>query len=164
MTTVQALLARAASAAGKKTIYKLGSGGMDANAPRPSNIRNECDCSGYVCWCLGISRKTDHPLYMSFNGGWINTDAMVHDAKTSTGFFDRIDKPKPGCLIVYPKSARPKIGHVGIVTRLNTDGTVARVLHCSSGASRQGDAVAETAPTVFNTPLTIFAWYAGVEV
>ena len=41
----------------------------------------ECDCSGYICWALGISRETNHPLYEKFNGGGINADAIVMDAK-----------------------------------------------------------------------------------
>ena len=163
MITVSDLLSRAASAAGHNIVYKLGAGGMFPQAPLPSNIGNECDCSGYVCWCLGISRKTDHPLYVQFNGGWINTDGIVNDAQKSTGFFERIETPRPGCLIVYPASLKPKVGHVGIVTKIDAKGTVAaRVIHCSAGNSKTGDAVRETDPAVFNTKLTIFAWYAGV--
>src|SRR5262249_41728790 len=116
MIEVEEILSRAATASKTATKYKLGAGGMDPAAVSPGNIRAECDCSGYVCWCLGISRKTDHPLYVKFNGGWINTDGIVHDALTATGFFTRLEAPKVGCLIVYPaQKPKPAIGHVGVV-------------------------------------------------
>jgi len=117
--TVNELLKRARSALGKKVKYRLGAGGIDPKSPTPASVDNACDCSGFVCWCLGISRKTDHPLYVRFNGGWINTDAIVHDANQPTGFFRKIDEPKVGCLIVFPsKKPRRPYGHVGIVTEV----------------------------------------------
>lgn len=163
MTTNQ-LLSRARSAAGKGVKYKLGAGGMFPAQPLPGNINNECDCSGFVCWALGISRKTDHPLYVKFNGGWINTDAMVHDAKKETGFLSQLPLPKPGCLIVFGKPpGAGKVGHVGIVTKVDSAGKVLTVIHCSSGNWKKGDAIQETPPTVFNQPGTIFAWYEGLD-
>ena len=160
MITVDDLLARARSAIGRGVRYRLGAGGMDPRGEGPGNVNNECDCSGFVCWALGISRQTDHPLYVRFNGGWINTDAMVHDAQSSTGFFTRIGEPRVGCIVVYGSSPpRRKVGHVGIVTAVEPE---ARVLHCSHGNARAGDAICETAVTVFSQPDTIFAWYDGV--
>jgi hypothetical protein len=118
-----------------------------------------------VCWCLGISRQTTHPLYVSFNGGWINTDAIVHDANRQTGFFIQLPAPKVGSLVVFP-SRRPtrKVGHVGIVTQINSAGKILKVLHCSSGNFRSsGDAIKETPPTVFQQSDTILAWYEGIQ-
>ena len=105
MITVDNLLARARSAIGRGVKYRLGAGGMNPRGESPGNVANECDCSGFVCWALGMSRQTDHPLYVRFNGGWINTDAMVHDAQSSTGFFTRIPEPRVGSIVVY--GARP---------------------------------------------------------
>jgi len=161
--TVAELFERARSAIGKKIKYEFGAGGMFPENPTPANISNRCDCSGYVCWCLGISRKTNDDLYVDYNGGWINTDAMVYDANNPAGFFKKIETPKVGALVVYP-SNRPtrKCGHVGIITEITSeDGVtvVKRVLHCSSGNSKKGDAIAETPPDVFNKKSTIFAWY-----
>jgi cell wall-associated NlpC family hydrolase len=161
--TVNELLARARSAAGKGTKYKLGAGGMFPSQALPGNMNNECDCSGFVCWALAMSRKTDHPLYVKFNQGWINTDAMVHDANTDTGFLSKLAAAKPGCLIVYGKPGPGKVGHVGIVTKVDAAGKVKTVIHCSSGNGKKGDAIQETPPTVFNQPGTIFAWFAGVD-
>lgn len=162
--TVNELLKRARSAAGKSIKYKLGSGGLIPTTPLPANITMECDCSGFVCWCFGMSRKTDHPLYVRFNGGWINTDAMVRDSNDSTGFFSKLNVPKVGCLIVFP-SVQPtiKVGHVGIVTEVSGTGQVTKVIHCSKGNfNTYKDAICETAPTVFNRPQTIYSWYAGL--
>ncbi|MEJ7612142.1 CHAP domain-containing protein [Candidatus Fervidibacteria bacterium JGI MDM2 SSWTFF-3-K9] len=163
--TVNELLKRARSALGKKVKYRLGAGGIDPKSPTPASVDNACDCSGFVCWCLGISRKTDHPLYVRFNGGWINTDAIVHDANSPTGFFRKIPEPKVGCLIVFPsKKPRRPYGHVGIVTEVR-EGKVTKVIHCSSGNFRRhGDAIKETPPTVFQVPDTIFVWFEGIEV
>lgn len=160
--TSSELLARARSVAGKGIRYKLGKGGTRAAAPSPANVDGQCDCSGYVAWCLGVSRMTDHPLYKNFNGGWINTDAIVHDALTSTGFFDLLAKPKVGALIVYPSPGAGRVGHVGIITKVEND-TVTKVIHCSAGNDRTtGEAVQETPPTVFARPATIFGWFAGL--
>lgn len=165
---VNELISRAQSAAGNQIKYKLGSGGMSPKATLPSNINNECDCSGFVCWCLGMSRQTDHPLYVRFNQGWINTDAIVYDANNQTGFFSRIETPRPGCLIVFPKKDANSVGHVGLVTEvtdLASGNLPAKVIHCSSGNFRNfGDAVAKTDPTVFSRRSdTIYAWFEGIE-
>jgi hypothetical protein len=168
MTTfsVSEFLARARGAAGKGIKYKLGRGGMSPAAALPASHDNLCDCSGYVSWCMGMSRQTTHPLYVAFNSGWINTDAMVHDANAATGFIERIEGAKVGCLIVYGKNPKASVGHVGIVTAVKMSGgktTATKVIHCSSGNSAKGDAIAETGPEVFERiPQTIYAWYAGV--
>ena len=167
MVTVDELLARARSVAGKGIKYKLGGGGMNPNRASPANLNGECDCSGYVCWALGISRETNHPLYEKFNGGWINTDAIVMDANAPTGFFSRLDTPRPGCLIVFAsKPPTRKVGHVGIVAKVDTVSgrTVAtKVIHCSHGNQKANqDAVCETDPKVFKTRDAIYAWYEGV--
>jgi cell wall-associated NlpC family hydrolase len=153
-------LARAASMIGKGTKYKLGSGGMDPNASTPVNLSGECDCSGFVCWCFEMSRKTNHPAYVQFNGGWINTDAIVHDAVSAVGFFSRIDEPRPGALYVYPSPAPKRSGHVGIISKV---GSKPMVIHCSSGNFKaKKDAIQETDPKVFlSNPKTIIAWFAG---
>ena len=161
--TVIDLLARARSASGKKIKYKLGAGGIQPATASPANVNQECDCSGYVCWCLGMSRQTTHPLYVKFNGGWINTDAMVKDAGTQTGFFHQLDGPQPGCLVVYPsKLPTRKVGHVGIVTEV-AEGKAARVIHCSLRNFRtKGDAILETTAAAFGVPDAIYAWYEGL--
>ena len=161
---VAQFLEKARSASGHQIKYQLGEGGMTPNAILPGNRSRGCDCSGYVCWCIRLGRQTNHVLYTRFNGGWINTDAIVHDANSTTGFFTRLDKPKIGGIIVYP-SKRPSIryGHVGIITGVRNN-MVTKVIHCSLGNYRQsGDAIMETNADVFNKPGVIFAWYEGLE-
>lgn len=168
MATVSEFLARARSAIGKGIRYKLGGGGMSPRSELPANHNQECDCSGFVCWALGISRQTDHPLYVRFNQGWINTDAMVHDARASTGFFSEISEPRVGAIVVYgAKPPSRKVGHVGIVTavqKANGVTTATKVLHCSHGNhTRLRDAICETDLTVFRKPDTLYAWYEGID-
>ena len=163
--SVARVLERARQILGKKIKYDLGAGGMLPTMASPANLKNACDCSGFVSWCFGMSRKTEHPLYVKFNGGWINTDAMVHDAKKQTGFFRQLSSPKVGCIVVFPGPPLRRIGHVGLVTEVDDTGTVAtEVIHCSSGNFRNfGDAIRETSLGVFQKPDTIFAWYEGVD-
>lgn len=151
------------------TIYKLGAGGMNPLAPIPGV---ECDCSGYTSWNFGRSRQTTNPLYVKFNGGWVNTDGMIHDAKSCLGFFTLITEPRVGCIIVYggkASGAPRKIGHVGVVTAIGEvdhpyTRNVIRVRHCSMGNYRRtGDAIQETTPEVFRVPDVIFAWYEGID-
>lgn len=154
------MLTRAFSAEPVRTIYKLGSGGMNPKAAHPKGWDGACDCSGFVAWAIGRSRQTTHPLYVRKNGGWINTDAMVHDAEECTGFFT-LTEPKVGAIIVYGgHNQYRKVGHCGIVTSVDP----LRVLHCSMGNYRRsGDAIQETGPEAFNVPDRIFAWYEGLE-
>ena len=164
MPTVNDALSRARSMLGKKTKYKLSAGGMLPAAASPVNVNGECDCSGFIAWVLRMSRKTDHPAYVKFNGGWINTDAIVHDAGHDIGFFSRIDVPRPGALVVYParkKNGKTIVGHVGIITSVAADGAI-RVIHCSSTNSKNGDAIQETDDKVFKAnPKSVYAWFAG---
>jgi hypothetical protein len=161
MTPTQ-LISRARTAAGKSVIYKLGQGGMNPVKAMPTNAKNQCDCSGFVCWALGISRQTDHPLFKNFNGGWINTNAMVFDATQSTGFFRPATLMVPGVILVYPGGKLHKVGHCGIVTKLGPGGLPSTVIHCSSGNSKKGDAIQETSPAIFQTADTVAIWYEGL--
>jgi cell wall-associated NlpC family hydrolase len=158
------LIARARSAAGRKTKYLLGGGGARPTTPTPGVT---CDCSGFVCWALGLARKTDNPLYVRLNGGWVNTDAMVADAFTEVGMFYLLEQPQVGAVIVYPSAKSgggPRVGHCGIITEAPA-GFATKVIHCSSGNFRNfGDAIAETGLKAFDRQAsTIYAWYAGIE-
>lgn len=141
-----ALVAKARTAINKKIRYKLGAGGIDPALALPT-ANKLCDCSGFVCWVLGIARQTSIPYYKKF-GGWIYTDSMEADIKDSAGIFERLSTPEPGCIVVY--GAGNKIGHVGIVSEV-ANGKMTKVIHCSSGNDRTfQDSIQETAPTIFN--------------
>jgi hypothetical protein len=164
---------------GKKIKYKLGSGGTNPAQQSPAGNDGACDCSGFVAWCLEISRRVQGvPWYDALhNGEWVNTDAIYRDAMSPFGFFERYGGPwetagwgspmgsgsrllgKPGDLIVYPgdRTVFPvHVGHVGIVSEtrpipmISSAGEVVKVIHCSAGNyHRTGDAVQETDPAVF---------------
>lgn len=87
-----------------------------------------CDCSGFVCWALGVARDGS-PL----PGGWINTDAMHADAAGAQRLFVPVDKAQPGDLLVYPKPPGQDMvpGHVAIVVDADANGRATRMLHCA---------------------------------
>lgn len=151
------LILRARSVVNCKLKYKLGSGGMNPDLKLPSND-NFCDCSGFVCWVLGLSRKTSIPFYKQF-GGWIFTDSMVSDVNSSAGIFERLHSPQPGCIVVY--GAGKNIGHVGIVSEVS-GGAMKKVIHCSSGNSKKFNAaIQETSPAVFNRADALWGRFIG---
>jgi hypothetical protein len=102
----------------------LGSLGLD----RAALPRVACDCSGFVCWALGVPRD-GAPLH----GGWINTDAIVEDAKGGQRLFVPVEKAVPGALLVHPKpSGIGNVpGHVAIVIEADANGRATRMLHCA---------------------------------
>lgn len=157
-TPTSKLVTRARAVVGSNIAYKLGEGGMRPTLALPSD-NGLCDCSGFVCWVLGLSRKTTIPYYKIF-GGWIYTDSMEADVNATAGIFDRLSKPEPGCIVVY--GAKEKIGHVGLVSEV-ADGKMIKVIHCSSGNSRNfnGHSIQETAPTVFERPDALWGKFVG---
>lgn len=161
---VSDLLKRARGVLGKSIPYKLGSGGADPAKKSPAGGDGACDCSGFIAWALGFPRQVKDPFQLRVNGGWVNTTSIVLDANSREGIFDRLAKPRPGCLIVYPWR-NGSAGHVGIVTEVRSDMPV-RVIHCSSGASRRtGDSIAETGADVWLARKdTIYAWFTRLEV
>lgn len=149
-------VARAKSALGQKCIYKLGKGGFNPNSPHPWNSAGELDCSGFVSWCLGVSRHTDNPWYEGQNGGWIETSAILRDALSPYGMFEKTENPRHGDVIVYGDSGG-KQGHVGLVM---TDGNI---IHCSSGNYRStGDAIGIAKPELWLKRGGIYAMFALV--
>jgi hypothetical protein len=152
---VDAVIARAHSAVGQGIRYKLGKGGMNPGSPTPA-AGGGCDCSGFVAWCLGFSRKLDEAFYRNFNGGWFETTAVWTDIGSSVGLFDEVTK-RPGAVIVYPDADGGQ-GHIGILI----DAT--HVAHCSKGNdTRTGDAIQVTGLTVFNKPNARVGWLLGLN-
>lgn len=144
--TAQAVIERARRAMGHGCRYALGKGGMYPFADLPwGEHEAACDCSGFVAWCLKVSRKTDVPWYVQQNGGWFETTAIARDAKSPFGFVEAIphEVARPGDLLVYGDS-KGRQGHVGLVSAVNADGPL-RAIHCSMGNWRRtGDAIQET--------------------
>jgi hypothetical protein len=161
MSTV---LGRARAACGRPIAYKLGMGGMKPTRETPGNSDGQCDCSGFVAWCLGISRQTSNAFYRQLNGGWIETTAVVADALKPGGIFSRVDAPQPGDVLVWGDrrvNGRTVQGHIGIVAAVAGD-RATRVIHCSSSNFRNtGCAVRETGTEVFYSKGAICARYVG---
>jgi hypothetical protein len=142
----------------------LASAGLDlASLPRVA-----CDCSGFVCWALGVARDS-----APWSGGWIDTNNMHADALGAQRLFRVVERATPGTIIVYPKPPRrgddEPPGHVGIVTEVDADGRATRVLHCAPEnylrpppAGLPSTAIAETGPEQFDAdPRTrIVGWRA----
>jgi hypothetical protein len=131
-----------------KARYKLGAGGAKGTAALPESSLGFCDCSGFVAWCLGESRKTANPFYAAFNGGWLETTGIYRDGQTGEGLFTKVLSPEAGDILVWP-DAGGKQGHIGVITNVN--GTKAtRIIHCSrSNDTATGRAIRETNADVF---------------
>ncbi|AEV98862.1 peptidoglycan-binding protein [Niastella koreensis] len=156
--TKDAIIKKAKSAINKGIRYKLGMGGTNPSAKLPDQ-HNQCDCSGFVCWALGLNRKTDIPFYKKF-GGWIFTDSMVADINSNAGIFEKLNTPVAGCIVVYGAGAQ--IGHVGIVSEV-AEGKMKKVIHCSSGNDKTfKDAIQETVPTVFDRADSFWGKYTDI--
>lgn len=129
------------------------------NVDDPNLVAPACDCSGFVCWALGISR---HPHPQT----WINTDTIWDDAKGRGVQFRKIDRAVVGCIVVYPKVIGHKYGHIALVTEVDANGQATRIVHCSASnfASAPPDAIKMTAPTAFEEqPESIYAWFQGMK-
>lgn len=149
----------------EKAIYELGAGGMHPDVPVPWNLNHKCDCSGFVSWCLGVSRFSKHPFYKQFNGGWINTDAIAADMKNPAGIFYQIKNPVEGAIMVFP-SNKPlgiNFGHVGIVTAVREKEIL--VTHCHAGnTGLNGSAISTTTSKIFTRPGLVIGWCSLIVV
>lgn len=157
--TLDAIVSRARSAIGYEVEYRLGCGGIMPSAVHPWDAAKCCDCSGFACWCCGISRQqVDH---------WLNTDAMVQDGKTPGGFFEQVplEMALPGHLLVYGRSKPGTHGHVGVISVVTNKGPF-RAIHCSSGNwKRRGDAIQETGIDVWRArPDSIAIRFLGPNI
>ncbi len=146
-------LARARAAIDAQTTYRLGAGGRDPSQP----MAGEIDCSGFVSHAMGIPRQ-----FPPGQNSWIFTDSIYNgtggntqEAAGGSPPFNEVppDQARPGDLIVYgsqySNGERTRIGHVGIISEVNPDGSF-QVIHSSSSASRRhGDSTLETDSSAF---------------
>lgn len=138
--TREEVLKRAAVArADDNKYYGLGRGGRKPSEARPYDAKGRVDCSGAVCWFLGIDRLQifKQTEYEVGSGGaiqkwdvdfWWSTDSIYHDAlwqkRMRVGWFDLVsphDGIVPGDLLVYPDyrvNGQTRQGHVAMVNRL----------------------------------------------
>lgn len=175
---LDARVKRARSAVGKGIKYKLGRGGFFATAPLPDAEpeigsalkrwirRFVLDCSGFIAWVCEMRRdQINAKKKWSKLLPWIETTMVHKDATGPQHVFVKIDKPVPGCLVVYGDTGKSQ-GHIGIVSAVgawNPNRIVPlksiTVIDCSSGRSKAtGDAIHERDGAFFlNNRKTIFA-------
>lgn len=166
--TQEIIVARARSAVGQGIRYALGCGGWEPTDALPCRkvFRRPkgklvpvralwCDCSGFVAWCIGLSRKTT-----IFRGKWgISTVSIHRDAMGPGKWFRLLDPgedPLPGDFAVYPDRfdavARKTLqGHVGVIV----DPAKRMVIDCGSSS----DGVTERVATFWGK--CIFCRYVG---
>lgn len=143
--------------------YKLGRGGMKPNlaTPAPEGL---CDCTGFIAWCFGISRKTNNPFYLKHMNGWFETSVIYLDVGHTAGLFEQLNKPKPGAIIVFGDRTTPtgkKEGHIGLITAVQ-NGAVS-VVHCSSGNDKKkADSIQLTDDAVFKNNSPRYGWWSGL--
>lgn len=122
-----------------------------------------CDCSGFVCWALGMPRGVQSNGVIE----WINTDSIHADAMGPGRRFRRTAQAAVGGLVVYPKrESNERFGHVAIVTEVDERGRASRVIHCSATNFKAPpfDAIQNTPPDAFERQrLSIYAWCHDVE-
>lgn len=140
--------------------YVLGAGGFhpnhaDPQAPHHKHKTVGLDCSGFLFWCWGVSRKQQ----LAGKVEHLNTDWLVHDAHNAQARVELVAMPEPGDGVVFASFRDRKnskvVGHCGIVVGVaGGSGSIferLRVIHCSSGNFRRfGYAIAETDGQVFN--------------
>lgn len=144
---------RARSRVGMRTVYDLGKGGFDPKAPTPGS---HCDCSGFVSWCISMSRNQgDKKKPWSKLFRWIETTAVFNDAANKQLVFVKLASPEPGCLVVYGDSNGHQ-GHIGVVTAVRSIRDF-DVVDCSFGSyRREGDAILERNGSFFRGKGGIF--------
>lgn len=118
-------LNRARTAIGRGIRYGLGKGGMKPTSPLPDDGTGRCDCSGFVAWVLGMSRKPKLTRLW-----WWETSNIYRDAVGKQKVVVRLTKAVPGCVIVFPDNGG-KEGHVGIVASVD-GGHAETVVDCAS--------------------------------
>jgi len=125
--------------------YVLGKGGNDPTAPTPGA---ECDCSGWVCWVVGIDRK--QPGRHASTGGYVSTDAMIAAAKAGRDGWSLVAPAdiRPGDIAVYggqrnAEGKRIKVGHCGVIVAVAPEAERVdwwhrcQVIDCSAGQQRR---------------------------
>lgn len=122
-----------------KGVYKLSKGGRVPSNLTPL-VDGQCDCSGFVAWCLGVDRYQPGKVA---GGDWIETSAVAYDAVHFGSLFSQVWKDhlhQPGDLIVYGDSSRmvqgkkrTAQGHIGVVETVDANGRAEMVIDCASG-------------------------------
>lgn len=136
---------------------------MGINTADPDLHLPACDCTGFVCWALGFSRRAPSAASYTTPDGWIYTNSIWNDAMGPGTRFKRLERARPGCLVVYPsdRAAGLHYGHVAIVVEVDARGRATHIVHCSKDnvLSAPHDAIKVTPPDPFDAQTSsVYAW------
>lgn len=146
--TPEQIVARARQALGHGTAYRLGAGGVYGASTADWRYK-ACDCSGFVSWVLQVQRFATWRI----GATWFETSRIWKDATGPHRWFERLDDPEVGCIVVYPDRGERQ-GHMGIVTRVGSASDF-DVVDCSLGSWRKyRDAVQERGGGIVFGPST----------
>ena len=116
----------------------------------PWDDEQECDCSGFAMWALGLSR------FDAESGLWYDSSRLYSEAKAGSFLFTAHEwkAALPGDLLVYAdrtgSDGKIHHGHVAVVSE--ADGGPVLVVDCSAGNfKRHSDAIREGLPDLFVT-------------
>lgn len=105
-------------------------GGTDPTAPDPGArwskpgstfVNRTADCVAGVAWCSGFDRFQPERAAHVWEGR-LNCDSMLIEALDHGRCFEVLDRPEPGCIVVYGSrdydsdGRRDRVGHTAIVT------------------------------------------------
>jgi hypothetical protein len=104
-------------------LLKDHNGGKDPTAPDcatrwskagASFVNRTSDCIGGMAWAGGFDRYQPERFSHIYDG-WINTNSMIMDARSSSPrCFASLDRPEPGCFVVCGSgSPGHDVGHIG---------------------------------------------------
>lgn len=114
MIDVDDVLARAREARRQKIAYHLGAGGRRPDATTPADDHGRCDCSGLTAWLHRLDRRQ----VVDGRVVWLSTAGIMEDAAKARRFYEPVERPELGALLVY--AADPQVsrgyGHVAAVT------------------------------------------------
>ncbi len=94
--------------------------------PGSTFVNVTADCIGGMAWCGGFDRYQTQRFAHLYDG-WINTDSMVMDARGPKRCFKLLNRPEPGCFVVFTSgSGGHKVGHIGGITSVPAEWDPAR--------------------------------------
>lgn len=140
--SLQQAQSRANQALSLEIPYLLGGGGRDWTSSTPCSLRPDyppphnwgADCIAFLLWCWGMDRfqRDDFPLW----DGWVNTNSLLEDARSSRHMFSVVSAARAGCGIaspsIYKNGVLLVMGHCGLVVQ---GGTRPLVAHCHPDSS-----------------------------
>lgn len=106
-----------------------------------------------VAWCAAFTGA------MLFEAGYKNTGSLA--ARSYAKYGTKLDQPKRGCIVVFPRSDDPGLGHVGIVEKVQGDKII--VISGNEHDSVSRDPFPISRAIAFRWPIAVTAAKPAVE-